>query len=276
MIGRLFHVFRNTPPGREIFLQSLYFCQQTGLSLQVYVPRESRFLLYLELDVVQIDLDSSYLALPETAEMHARELAEEAGVKVEFFEPKDFTAATLPEVPVNFHFLCSPRSVSDLSSKIGLGFIGPRVRVIVRSARFPVLVPSGVFKKWHSLAVFFGGSVNSLNALRHALSLHRETGAPVDLFTLVENGRDRTKLEEMIEEDGLTDELGRCLRTWHVWDQGSMADHLYDVPHDSLVVVGAYGHGLVKQLVFGSTMEVIQSNLCNSLLVVGPKCRAPL
>jgi len=32
----------------------------------------------------------------------------------------------------------------------------------------------------------------------------------------------------------------------------------------------------VKQLVFGSTMEVIQSNLCNSLLVVGPKCRAPL
>ncbi len=276
MIGRLFHVFRNTPSGREIYLQSLYFCQQTGLSLQVYIPRESRFLLYLELDVVQVDLDNSYLAAPETAEQHARELAEAAGVKVEFFEPKDFTAATLPEVAVNFHFMTSPRSISDLSSKIGLGYVGPRVRVIVRSAPFPVLVPSSVFKKWHSLAVFLGGSANSLIALRHALSIHRECGAPVDLFTLIENGRDRAALEEMIDADGLTDDLGRCLRAWYVWGSGPMADHLYDVPHDALVVVGAHGHGLLKELLLGSTMEVIQSNLCNSLLVVGPKCRAPL
>lgn len=275
MIGRLFHVFRNTPLGRETFLQSLYFCKQTGLSLQVYVPRDARFLMYLEHDVVQVDLDKSYLTSPDTAVEHANLLAEEHGVRINFFEPKDYTASTLPEVPINFRYMCCPRSISDLSSKIGLGFIGPRVRVIVRNGEFPVLVPSPAFKKWKSLAVFFGGSTNAVNALKHGLSLQRAANLPLDLFTIEEGGRNRARLGALIEADGLRDELDASLRNWHIHDSGRLSDCLYDVPHDALVIVGAYGHGLIKQLVFGSKMEAIQSGLLNSLLVVGPNCRPP-
>ncbi|NIM16395.1 MAG: hypothetical protein GTO45_30750 [Candidatus Aminicenantes bacterium] len=36
-----------------------------------------------------------------------------------------------------------------------------------------------------------------------------------------------------------------------------LQENLYDVPHDSLVVVGAYGHGLVKRVVFGSKAELL-------------------
>ncbi len=57
-------------------------------------------------------------------------------------------------------------SWSDLSSKIGLGYIGPRVRRIVKCARFPVLIATPVFKPWTRLAVFFGGSVNGVKALK--------------------------------------------------------------------------------------------------------------
>ncbi|RLE21753.1 MAG: universal stress protein [Acidobacteria bacterium] len=275
MIGRLFHVFRNTPLGRETYLQSLYFCNQSGLSLKVYVPLETRFLMYLEHHVVQVDLDNSYLTSPENAQDHARDLADEAGVKIEFFEPTDYTASTLPEVSVNFQYMCCPRSISDLSSKIGLGYIGPRVRVIVHEARFPVLVPSPVFKEWHSLAVFFGGSANAFDALKHALALHRTTGMPLDLFTIEEGGRDQAHLENRLKDEGLAEEVHGCLRDWHVKKGGTLAKHLYDVPHDALAIVGAYGHGLIKELVFGSKMEAIQANLCNNLLIVGPRCHLP-
>ena len=138
MDTQLFHIFRNTPTGRETFLQSLYFCNLMGSTPVVYVPKHTKFLMYFEKDVVQVDLDGSYLTSSETAEKHARALTEAEGLEPGFFNPKNFTASTLPDIPVDFDFMCCPRSISDLTSKIGLGYIGSRVRRIIKSAHFPV------------------------------------------------------------------------------------------------------------------------------------------
>ena len=59
MNKQLFHIFRNTPLGRETFLQSLYFCNMTGVTPVVYIPEHTKFLMYFENDVVQVDLDDS-------------------------------------------------------------------------------------------------------------------------------------------------------------------------------------------------------------------------
>jgi nucleotide-binding universal stress UspA family protein len=37
-------------------------------------------------------------------------------------------------------------------------------------------------------------------------------------------------------------------------------------------VVGAYGHGVVRELLFGSKLELIQSVLPNNMLIIGPNC----
>jgi nucleotide-binding universal stress UspA family protein len=58
---------------------------------------------------------------------------------------------------------------------------------------------------------------------------------------------------------------------WHFFDRGTLDDNLYAIPHDALIVLGAFGHGLVRDLVFGSKMEKIQSVMPNNLLIVGPK-----
>ena len=79
MEPKLFHIFRNTPLGRETLLQSLFFCNTVGSSLIIYIPKHTKFLMYFENDVVQVDLDGSYLTAPETALAHASALAEEAG-----------------------------------------------------------------------------------------------------------------------------------------------------------------------------------------------------
>lgn len=269
MEHQLFHIFRNTPLGRETLLQSLYFCRTVGINPLVYIPEHTKFLMYFDNDVVQVDLDSSYLTAPETARAHAAELIEEAGFAADFYIPKHFTASTLPDVTPQFDFMCCPRSVSDLSSKIGLGYIGPRVRRIVKSARFPVLLTSSVFKPWKSVTVFFGGSVNAVRALRLGIQVCRESGFRLDVFSDLESGT-QEDLEARIQESGLENEFHRYLGRWQTFAPGRFEENLYQVPHDALAVLGAYGHGIIRDVVFGSTMEKIQSTIANNLLIAGP------
>ncbi len=270
----IFHVFRNTPLGREILMQSLYFCNQTGSSIVIYIPEYIKFLMYYENDVVQVNLDDSYLTDPETAKDHALALSADADVDPSFITPKNFTASTLPDIPVDFDFMCCPRSISDLSTKISLGHIGPKVRRIINSARFPVLMPSALFKEWKSIIVFFGGSHNAVKALKLGLYLARITGKPLDLFTY---GAKNSKnyFENILNKNNINKEVEDTVRTWHFFDKGKFEHNLYCVPHNALAVVGAYGHGLVKDFLFGSTMELIQTTLPNNLLTLGPNYFVP-
>jgi hypothetical protein len=270
----LFHIFRNTPLGRETLLQSIYFCKQTGATPVIYIPDFIKFLMYFENEVVQVDLDASYLTAPDSAHSHASQLVEAAGVQPRFLEPKNFTASTLPDIPTHFDYMCCPRSISDMSSKIGLGYIGPRVRRIVNSARFPVLITSPAYREWHRIAVFFGGSVNAVKAVKLGLRLSRETGMPLEVFTQAEKGG-REHYLKILKKRGLEQAMADHVERWHVFDSGSLEENLYEVPHDALVVLGAFGHGLIRDLVFGSKMEKIQSTIANNLLIVGPRYVAP-
>ena len=268
MKPQLLHIFRNTPFGRETLLESAYFCKTLSKELVVYIPKTAKFLMYFENDVVQVDLDGSFLASPDTAERHAREIIQSAGLEPFFFEPADYTASTLPDIPTHFNYMCCPRSIVDLSSKIGLGYIGPRVRRIVNSAHFPVYIPNPVFKEWKSVAVLFGGSANAVKAVRVGEKISRLSGYPLRVFTQLEE-KSLAPYEQVIQENRLQE----AMEDWTVFDSGEFKENLYEVPHDALVVVGAYGHGLIKQLALGSKMELIQSVLPNSMVIVGPYCR---
>jgi hypothetical protein len=225
--------------------------------------------MYFDNDVVQVDLDKSYLTSPETALKHATELLEQAGMNARFLDPKHFTASTLPDIHTNFDYMCCPRSISDMSSKIGLGYIGPRVRRIVKSARFPVLITSPVYKEWKSIAVFFGGSVNAVKALRLGFHIARASGMQLDVFTQTEN-LSKEDYQQIIKDRNLEKEMELYVNRWHFFENRVFEENLYDVPHDALVILGAYGHGVIRNFVFGSMMEKIQSTISNNLLIAGP------
>ncbi|WP_457551794.1 universal stress protein [Desulfobacula sp.] len=266
---KLLHVFRNTPFGRETFLQSLYFCKTINASPVVYIPKTDKFLMYFSNDAVQIDMDRSYLTSPETARSHAEELFNEMGLKPMFYEPKNFTASSLPDIATNFDYLCFPRSVSERSSIIGLGHIGPKVRRMIRYAKFPILISSPVFKPWKSISVFFGGSSNALNAMKLGLKIAMSSGLPLDIYTVKEK-RSKAYYEELIKKEGLEQPVSQFSNQWHFYNKSDFDTLLYEVPHNSLIVLGAYGHGLIKNLVLGNKMEHIQSTVTNNLLITGP------
>jgi len=269
MKNRLLHIFRNNPFGRETLLQSIYFCNKVGASPVIYIPKTTKFLMYFDNDVVQVDLDKSYLVSPETALKRATELVEQEGISARFLDPKHFTASTLPDIHTNFDYMCCPRSISDMSSKIGLGYIGPRVRRIVRSARFPVLITSPVYKEWKSISVFFGGSANAIKALRLGFHIARASGIQLDVFTQTEKFS-KKDYRQMIKDRNLEEEMDLYVKQWHFFENRVFEENLYDVPHDALVILGAFGHGVIRNFVFGSKMEKIQSTISNNLLIAGP------
>ncbi len=271
MEERLLHVFRNTPLGRETLLQSLYFCNTLAANLHIYVPKATQFLMYFDHDAVQVDLDGSYLMSPATAVAHVEALAEQNHIKPTFLTPKNYTASQLPDIPTNFNYMCCPRSISDLSSKIGLGYIGPKVRRIVKSSTFPVLITSPSFKKWKSICVFYGGSNNANKALSWGISLSIKSGYPLDMFTYTD-GRNEGYFDEQIKAAEMTEKVKRHVRNWHKISEGKFEESLYTVDDDALLVVGAYGHGLIKDFLFGSKMETIQSWMPNNTMLVGPNC----
>ena len=273
MENRLLHIFRNNPFGRETLLQSIYFCKKVGAFPVIYIPKTTKFLMYFDNDVVQVDLDKSYLSSSDTALKNATELVEQAGMNARFLDPKHFTASTLPDIHTNFDYMCCPRSVSDMSSKIGLGYIGPRVRRIVRSARFPVLITSPVFKEWKSIAVFFGGSANAIKALRLGFHIARASGFNLDIFTQTEKFS-KEDYQQMIKDRNLEKEMDLYVNQWHFFENKVFEENLYVVPHDALVILGAFGHGVIRNLVFGSKMEKIQSTISNNLLIAGPNYTA--
>jgi len=231
--------------------------------------------MYFSNDAVQVDLDHSYLTSPETAKSHAEDLFNEMGIKPMFYEPKNFTASSLPDISTNFDYLCCPRSVSDLSSKIGLGHIGPKVRRIIKHATFPILITSPVFKPWKSISVFFGGSKNALNALKLGLKIAMSSGLPLEIYTLLEK-KDESYYKELAQKDGIQEPVNQLSKQWHFYQKSEFSQLLYDVPHDSLIVLGAYGHGIIKDILLGSKMEQIQSTVTNNLLITGPHCNIPL
>jgi len=266
---KLLHIFRNTPFGRETFLQSLYFCKTINAYPIVYIPKSDKFLMYFADDTVQVDLDHSYLTDPKTAKEHAQELFDQAEIEPMFYEPKNFTASSLPDVSTHFDYLCCPRSVSDRSSKIGLGHIGPKVRRIIQHAAFPVLMTSPVFKPWKSISVFFGGSKNAVKALQLGMKISMASGLPLSIYTLMEKQQE-TYYRNLIEKENLTEIIEQESQAWHFYKTCDFNKMMYEVPHDSLLVLGAYGHGIIKDLLLGSKMEQIQSTLTNNLLIPGP------
>lgn len=274
MLKTLLHVFRNTPKGREILMQSLYFCKTTGVSIVIYIPEYTKFLMYYDNDVVQVDLDKSYMSDPDTAKKHAEDLADKAGLVPRFIKPKNFTASTLPDIPVQFDFMCCPERIVSLSNKIGSGHIGPKVRRIINAATFPVLMPLPHFKRWRSLVVFFGGAGSDVKELKLALYLKRTTGQPLDIFTQA-GENPRKYFEKILVESNLEQDIKENVREWYFFKTGKFEHNLYNVPHDALCILGAYNKEFVKDLIWGSTMEFVQKILPNTLLIAGPNYIIP-
>ncbi len=271
----LLHIFRNSPMGRENLMQSAYFCkQQFGLSLAVYIPETTQFGMEFGGNPVTVQLDSSYVAHPATASEHAEQVLSGFKCASEFFVPSERLSGTMPLLPNEWAMMACPRAISEQSARIGLGHVGPKVRSLVKHARFPVFIPSMSFKPWTSVTAFFGGSELGATAVKEGLAIARLARVPFAIHTQLD-GITKKVCEQSLSAAGILETVSGGDVEWRLYDDGTLEEHLYAVPHDSLVVAGAAGHRLISELVFGSRLETIQATLPNPMVIVGPDCRTP-
>jgi hypothetical protein len=258
----IFHIFRNSPLGRETLFQSIYFARTLSLPLKVYIPETRHFLIYFDHTLVQVDLDASYVRHPDTAAARLEALINGNGIHSEMVIPDRFTGPGLPDIRPDFDFMCCPRCLSHPSARIGLGMIGPKVRMLVNRATFPVLITSPVYKPWNSLALLSGGGAPAGKARDVALLLNARCGLPVDDYRL-ENGPGAASDTD--------DDVRKAFRRQCLLDKKSgWESALYEIPHDALVVVGTDSEHRYRSLLIGSLLENAQGTLTNNLLVVGP------
>lgn len=269
MKNQLLHIFSNVPFGRHMLMQSAYFCRKTKTALAVHIPKYDQLLMYFENEAVTVHLNKDFLRSPETAEQHVNEIVRQGKLESNFVEPISYTASSLPDIPVDFEYMSCPRSIGDLSTKTNLGHMEATVRNIVKNARFPVLIPTTAYTEWKSLTVFFDGSQHSVRAMKIGIAISGHSGFPLLVFTQAENSP-RSHYKQILEKNELFEGIKKGEIEWLVFEKGEFAENLYAVPFDSLLITGAYGHGLIKELLFGSRMEEIHTILPNNMLIVGP------
>lgn len=269
----MFHIFRNSPLGRENLLQSAYFCQRvSGLPLTVFIPDYTQCVMYCSNAIVTVELDASYTRCRDTAVKHADKILYDMKLDYSFFIPATFTANELPDIPNNWSVMACPSTISRNMSRIGPGHIGSKVRSLVKHVSFPVFIPCACFKPWKRVCALWGDSNLSLDVVRQSLRLSEKAGVPMTLC--MQTGRtSRADVEDKIRRAGLESDLERANVEWDFSEAASLEENLYAVPSDSLVVVAGAGESLMREMIRGSQLETVQKALPNPVLVVGPHAR---
>lgn len=265
----LLHIYRNIPYGRETLLSSIYFSKMVDTELNIYIPKFKKFNMYFEHKAVQVTLDGSYLASPETAEKNLKSILSEQNVQATILNTNEFSASSLPDVPTDFSYMTCPRSISGLLNKIYPGQIGPVVRDIILNSTFPVYLPSIIFKPWESIVIMFNGTEASIKGAELGFSLFEKTKLPLYIFTQAEE-YDKNWYEKKLTSFEAGKKIIESTNEWFFFDSGDFEINLFCIPHNALIVAGIFKHSLLKGITFGSKLEIIQSTLPNNFLFVGP------
>ncbi|TWI71801.1 hypothetical protein LZ24_01818 [Desulfobotulus alkaliphilus] len=257
MNPRFFHVYQDTPAGREALLQTVFFCRMLGAAPVVYIPETPRFLMYFENRVVQVDLDCDPSDLKKRARWQARasEILAGSGLDAHFLQIHHRTTPELPDVPVDFDYMSCPVPASArhfVYSDLGM-------RRLPAVAPFSVLIPALVARGWKSLAVFYGGDEKKEGVLAAGLAMARNTGLPLDVFTrgpvpVIRSASFKAHVRHVV-----------------AGNKGN--DFWMDVPPEALMIVGASGKGWFRERFFSTFKKELRSSLPGTCVFVGPQAQ---
>lgn len=145
------------------------------------------------------------------------------------------------------------------------GLVGSTTAAVVRGAQRPVLVTGTDTPRLEKFVVAYDGSTHARKALQSAVSISTDWNLAFDVLTVAEEGRASALLAEakMYIES-------HKLQSNYVAVEGDPSEAIVAYAREtnaSLVVMGAYGHTKVRELVVGSvTAYVLNHAACPLLL----------
>jgi nucleotide-binding universal stress UspA family protein len=136
------------------------------------------------------------------------------------------------------------------------GLLGSTTESVVRKSPVPVLVTPGSYRQIHKILVAYDGSVESSNALKCACDLFVSCCESMKVVYIAQDA-----------EKGrvLASEIAEITAPYHlayegVWLQGDAAREILayaENNHIDLIIIGAFTHGRLHDLIIGSTAAYV-------------------
>ncbi len=145
------------------------------------------------------------------------------------------------------------------------GLLGSTTEAVVRHAECPVLVTEREQAKLERIVVAYDGSPHARSALQFATSMGEAWGVAFEVLMIGDNGA------EKLAEEARSYLEAHDLEIEYTALEGDPREVIidYSKEHETdLIVMGAYGHSRVRELLLGSTTQyVINHSPCPVLLV---------
>ena len=145
------------------------------------------------------------------------------------------------------------------------GLLGSTTEAIIRRAEQPVLVTGTDTPGATRFLAAYDGSHNAKRALQTAANISTHWNMPFDVLVVAD-----LKADALVQEAQAYLET-HAIEVQYVCKQGDPGEIIVDLARESgadLIVMGAYGHSKVRELVLGSTTaHVINHAPCPLLLV---------
>lgn len=215
--------------------------------------------------------DAIEKSLEEKADFILKEFQErcqKAGVKSEVKKEIGKVSSIIIEEARNADLILMAKKGEHFHLKEG-GLIGSVAEAVVRNSGKPVLVTPETFIEIESMALAYDGSGPAIKALNLSLQLSRQNVWPLTVLIVTADLKKAADLIDQIEEANQKESPIADCETITV--AGKEADKIIRFIKEGsveLMVMGAYGHNRLRELLLGSTTShVIHKSPIPVLLV---------
>lgn len=147
---------------------------------------------------------------------------------------------------------------------------GSIVERVVRNSVKPCLITPSQFKPVTRILAAYDGSGHASKALQEAIELAQALSIPLVILTVLDAGNGGRAEDVSRDAAAIADSHG-CAPEAVLLVPGSPASVILDVAyerHCDLIVLGAYGHSRIREMVIGSTTaHVLARARCSVMLV---------
>ena len=214
-------------------------------------------------------LDAVEASLNEKADLILKSFREHCrwkGLQVETKKVVGRISETITEEARDADFIIMAKRGEHFHLKAG-GFLGSVAESVIRHAAKPVMVTPENFLEIESMAIAYDGSPSAQKALDFSLNLSKQAAWPITAVIITEDMGKASKLTMQIENAAEKEET-ECEVIILPGKEGTEILKFIGEGAVELMVMGAYGHNRLRELLLGSTTsQVIQKSPVPVLLM---------
>ncbi|MCG6535933.1 MAG: universal stress protein [Syntrophales bacterium LBB04] len=218
----------------------------TDISGSVGLPQYQEFLPILE---------ESLNEKAETILQAFKARCEEAGLQPEIKKAVGIIDETIIDEAGNADWILLAQRGEHFHLGSG-GIIGSTAESVVRKSGKPVMVTPGTFREIESMGLAYDGSRPADNALKLAVELYDRTSWPLTVIIITNDHEREASLTQKIEDFLEPHKIDSAIIILRGKEDREIIKFIQEGSVE-LMVMGAYGHNRLRELILGSTTSYI-------------------